>query len=96
MPEKFKSSIEKREEVFVIIAGGISLNEVRSLARHLLELDETDIKNIEIKWGDRGAMKVLSLYEQTSKPSLKKLLKVLRIGIGRHDLVDKIEMLFKS
>lgn len=87
--------IERRNEVFAIIVAGLDFNEVRSLARYLLFLEEHEINNIEIRHGDSRAMHVLNLYEHRSN-SLKRLLKVLRIGLRREDLALRIERLFNN
>lgn len=87
--------MELRNEVFGIIARGLDFNEVKSLARHLLELEENDINNIVIKYGDSRAMKVLNLYEHKSDSKMERLPIVLRYGLQRPDLADSIERLLK-
>lgn len=86
--------IEQRNQVFAIIARGLNFNEVKSLSRHLLDMEENELTNVEIKYGDCRAMTILNLYEQKGK-SMRKLLGVLRLGLNRNDLADSIEELLR-
>jgi len=78
-----------RNDIFNIIANGISLDVFRRLARHL-DFTKEEIKDIELRHNDfRTQNLVLLRMYETRKNSLTRLLKVLNL-IEKPDLVREI------
>ena len=78
-----------RNDIFNIIANGISLDVFRRLARHL-DFTKEEIKDIELRHNDfRTQNLVLLRMYETRRNSLTRLLKVLNL-IEKPDLVREI------
>ena len=80
---------DMRNDIFNIIANGVSLDVFRRLARHL-DFTKEEIKDIELRHNDfRTQNLVLLRMYETRRNSLTRLLKVLNL-IEKPDLVREI------
>lgn len=79
-----------RNEIFNIIANGISLDAFRRLARHL-DFTKEEIKDIELRCNDYRTQNLvlLGMYETKRKNPMPRLIKVLNL-IEKPDLVREI------
>lgn len=86
---QFPEDENMRNDIFNIIANGVSLDVFRRLARHL-DFTKEEIKDIELRHHDfRTQNLVLLRMYETRRNSLTRLLKVLNL-IEKPDLVREI------
>jgi energy-converting hydrogenase A subunit M len=84
-----------RNDIFNIIANGISVDVFRRLARHL-DFTKEEIKDIELRHNDfRTQNLVLLRMYETRRNSLTRLLKVLNL-IEKPDLVREITEVLRT